>query len=216
MTPVPIDPVDVGFPFAGRWLVQNSPANRTPSHGTTLFASAHAIDFVPVDETGRTAPITAATLVRPEPPALFPGFGRPILSPVDGVVIAAHDAQIDHRAHRGLPSIGYALGQGGRARSGWTALAGNVVLIAVDTIVIALCHLRQSSIVVRSGDRVLRGEPIASCGNSGNSTEPHLHVQAMDHFDDTRLDPAHARPVPLTFDGRCPSNGEIVDAPRRR
>jgi len=40
--------VDLAFPFTGRWLVQNSPANRPPSHGTTLFATSYAIDFVPL------------------------------------------------------------------------------------------------------------------------------------------------------------------------
>ena len=42
--------VDLEFPFEGRWLTQNSPANRVPSHGTALLASSFAIDFVPVDE----------------------------------------------------------------------------------------------------------------------------------------------------------------------
>ena len=47
----PVSPsVDLAYPFEGRWLTQNSPANRVPSHGTTLLATSFAIDFVPVDE----------------------------------------------------------------------------------------------------------------------------------------------------------------------
>lgn|SRR5699024_1714266 len=38
-----------------------------------------AIDFVPVTETGRTAPITLSSLLKPEPVEGFSGFGRPIL-----------------------------------------------------------------------------------------------------------------------------------------
>ena len=57
--------IDLAYPFDGRWLTQNSPANRVPSHGTTLFASSFAIDVVPVSEAGRTAPISFASLVRP-------------------------------------------------------------------------------------------------------------------------------------------------------
>src|SRR5699024_5734339 len=75
------DSIDLDYPFVGRWLVQNSLANRIPSHGTTLFATSYAIDFAPVDDTGRTAPITLSSLLRPEPPENFPGFGRPILAP---------------------------------------------------------------------------------------------------------------------------------------
>jgi hypothetical protein len=78
--------IDLEYPFTGRWLTQNSPANRVPSHGTTLFGTSYAIDFVPVNDTGRTAPITFGSLVRPEPPERFPGFGRRVLAPIAGVV----------------------------------------------------------------------------------------------------------------------------------
>lgn len=74
--------IELALPFAGRSIVRNSPADRVPSHGTTRFASAHAIDFVPVGGDQRTAPITWASLLRPEPPERFPGFGRAIVAPV--------------------------------------------------------------------------------------------------------------------------------------
>jgi hypothetical protein len=75
---------DLEYPFAGRWLTQSSPANRVPSHGTMRFGTSYAIDFVPVDEAGRTARITLGSLLRPEPPERFPGFGRPLLAPSTG------------------------------------------------------------------------------------------------------------------------------------
>ncbi|MFC7788163.1 M23 family metallopeptidase [Microbacterium sp. MAHUQ-60] len=199
--------VDLEYPFTGRWLVRNSPADRVPSHGTTRFASSYAIDFVPVDESGRTSPVGLAALLRPEPPERFPGFGRPVLAPVDGEVIAAHDAEPDHAAHRGLPSIRYALTQARRAAAGWVALAGNHVLIDAGGIVIALCHLQEGSIAVRVGQRVRCGDPVGRCGNSGNSTEPHVHVQAIDRSVIER-----ASAVRATFRGAVPRNGRIVDA----
>lgn len=103
--------LNMAYPFTGRWLTQKSPANRVPSHGTARYATSFAIDFVPVDESGRTAPLTSASLWRPEPAAHFPGFGRPILAPVDGVVVALQSSEPDHAAFRGLPSIRYALTQ---------------------------------------------------------------------------------------------------------
>ncbi|HSN43618.1 MAG TPA: M23 family peptidase, partial [Propionibacteriaceae bacterium] len=131
----------MAYPFIGRWLTQNSPANRVPSHGTALYASSFAIDFVPVDESGRTAPITFASLLYPEPAAHFPGFGRPVLAPVDGVIVAAHHSEPDHAAFRGLPSLRYALTQSRRAAAGWPALAGNHVMIQTSGgPVIVLCH----------------------------------------------------------------------------
>src|SRR5829696_5599483 len=121
--------VELAYPFEGRWLAQNSPADRVPSHGTTLFATAFAIDFVPVDGRGQSAPITIGSLLRPEPPERFPGFGRPVLTPTGGLVVAVHDGETDHQSFRGLPSVGYALTQRRRAAAGWVALAGNHVLI---------------------------------------------------------------------------------------
>ncbi|WP_309064486.1 hypothetical protein [Microbacterium sp.] len=47
---------------------------------------------------------------------------------------------------------------------------------------------------------------VGRCGNSGNSTEPHVHVQAVDS-----RDIGTARAVPIRFNGRMPRNGEIVD-----
>jgi hypothetical protein len=200
--------VDLAYPFRGRWLTQNSPANRVPSHGTTLFATSFAIDFVPVDEAGRTAPIRLSSLLRPEPPERFAGFGRPILAPVPGVVVGVHHTAPDHHSFRGMPSVGYALTQRRRAAAGWGELAGNHVMIETrDGPVVAVCHLQRASVQVQLGQSVRVGEPLGRCGNSGNSTEPHVHVQAID-----RLDALSATAVPITFGGRLPRNGEIIEA----
>ncbi|MFJ4046618.1 M23 family metallopeptidase [Microbacterium sp. NPDC089987] len=199
--------LDLAFPFAGQWLVQNSPANRVPSHGTPLFASSYAIDFVPLGDHARTAPMRARSWVRTEPAQVFPGYGRGVLAPADGIVVAAEDAAPDHGAHRGLPSVGYAVSQRRRAAQGWAALSGNHVLLHIGDAVVALCHLQQHSLRVRVGEAVVAGQPLAGCGNSGNSTEPHLHLQAID-----RPDVGLARAVPVTFSGALPRNGSVVSA----
>ncbi|MCK6065661.1 MULTISPECIES: M23 family metallopeptidase [Microbacterium] len=198
--------IDLAYPFRGRCLVQNSPADRVPSHGTQRFATAFAIDFVPVDGAGRSGAITGRTLVRPEPADVFVGFGRPVLAPVTGTVVAVHDGEDDHAAFRGLPSLWYALAQAGRVAAGWQALAGNHVLIAPRSgVVVAVCHVRRGSIRVAPGERVAVGDGVGECGNSGNSTEPHVHVQAMDG-----TDPSSAAAIPVTFGGRLPAGGTIV------
>ncbi|WP_350270651.1 M23 family metallopeptidase [Brevibacterium sp. CBA3109] len=199
------DVLDMNYPFTGRWLVQNSPANRVPSHGTRLFATSYAIDFVPVDDSGRSAPFTFGSLLRPEPPENFVGFGRSVLSPVAGTVVASHDTERDHLSYRGMSSIGYTLTQKRRAEAGWLALAGNHVMIRCDGGVVVLCHLQRRSTRVRVGQHVEIGEEIGLCGNSGNSTEPHVHVQAIDSVD---IDNAAA--VPIAFNGAMPSNRGIV------
>lgn len=43
-----------------------------------------------------------------------------------------------------------------------------------------LAHLRQDSVTVAPGDMVTAGQEIGRCGNSGNSSEPHLHFHLQD------------------------------------
>ncbi|MCS5736242.1 M23 family metallopeptidase [Herbiconiux daphne] len=209
-------PLLLAFPFRGRWLVQNSPADRVPSHGTALYGTRYAIDFVAVDDRDRSAPSTWRTALATERPERFTGFGAPILAPVAGTVAVAHDGEPDHEARRSLLSqVPYALTQTRRIRSGIEAVAGNHVVLRVTPAgpFVLLAHLRAGSVVVRPGDVVAIGQTLGRCGNSGNSTEPHVHVQAVD-----TIDWAAARGLPIVFRaldggaGRLPRNAEVVDA----
>ena len=47
---------------------------------------------------------------------------------------------------------------------------------------------------IQVGQEVTSGLHLADCGNSGNATQPHVHVQVMDH-----RDPTVARGLPMTF-----------------
>ncbi len=200
--------MELDYPFHGRCLVQNSPANRVPSHGTNRFGTTYAIDFVPVDEQNRSARFTGTSLLRTEPPGKFVGFGQPVISPVAGTVVLADDHTEDHDAYRGVSSVGYALTQARRVAAGWGALAGNFLVVRDSSSgqYVALCHLRHGSTRVRVGQNIRAGTAVAQVGNSGNSTEPHLHVQAVDS-----LDFAQAAGVPLSFPDGLPRNGQIVD-----
>lgn len=179
-------PIIIALPFTGLWLAQNSPARRVPSHGTDVWGERYAIDFVGVDARRRTSPFRDwRTLLATEPPERFFAFGRAILSPVDGTVVEAHDGEIDHEARRSqLALVPYALGQGARVRQGVEAIAGNFLIIKTSgDAFVALVHLRAGSLSVVPGDTVTTGQPIGACGNSGNSTQPHLHLQIMDSPD---------------------------------
>jgi hypothetical protein len=208
------DPVLLSVPLPGSCRVQNSPANRVPSHGTDAFGSSYAIDLVPVDEHRRSAPRTWRGLVTTEPPEIFVGFGRPVLAPAAGTVVLAHDGEPDHEARRSqIALVPYALGQSRRAQQGAAGLAGNHVVIAIGTggPFVLLAHLQRGSLQVQPGQLVGLGVAVGRCGNSGNSTEPHLHLQVSDSTDWTR-----ARGLPFAFrrpDGSTwvPPNTQIID-----
>jgi murein DD-endopeptidase MepM/ murein hydrolase activator NlpD len=59
---------------------------------------------------------------------------------------------------------------------------------------VVLAHLRAGSIRVAQGESVVAGSELAACGNSGNSTQPHVHVQTMD-----AAEPFTARGLPMSF-----------------
>lgn len=97
---------------------------------------------------------------------LYAISGTPVLSPVDGVVTGVVD---------GLPDMEPL------AQQDTEHIAGNHVVIArqgdAETYV-GLAHLRAGSIRVRVGEKVLAGQPVGLVGNSGNTSEPHLHIHA--------------------------------------
>jgi len=190
--------VVISLPFTGRWLAENSPARRVPSHGTNLLGGRYAIDFVGVDHRHWTADRRDwRTFLSTEPVERFFAYGRPILAPAHGVVVQVHDGEIDHVARRSqLTLVAYAMGQPGRLRQGPTGVAGNYLIIKLrhSGAFVALAHLRAGSIRVAIGDEVTEGQPVADCGNSGNSTQPHVHVQVMDS-----ADLSVAQGVPMAF-----------------
>jgi hypothetical protein len=190
------DPVTLALPFRGTWLAENSPARRVPSHGTHLFATTYAIDFVAVRGRRTASTSNWRTLLSVEPAERFFAFGQPILAPAAGRVIEVHDGEPDHEARRSpLTLLPYALTQAARARQGPGAIAGNHVILELpDGAYVLLAHLRAGSLRVRVGDTVLVGHELAACGNSGNSTQPHVHIQVMD-----ARDPYTARGLPMAF-----------------
>lgn len=207
------DLIILSVPLSGPCRVQNSPADRVPSHGTDAFGSSHAIDLVPVDEQGRSAARTWRRLVAAEPPEIFVGFGRPVLAPAAGRVAVVHDGEPDHEGRRSqLTLLPYMVGQARRARRGAAGLAGNHVVLALgaDGPFVLLAHLQRGSVQVQPGQEVSVGRPLARCGNSGNSTEPHLHLQVSDSMNWNS-----ARGLPFAFrrpDGSTwlPASSQIV------
>lgn len=197
MAPVNRETV-ISLPFTGLWLARNSPARRVPSHGSDLLGERYAIDFIGVDDRRRTADRSDwRTLLSTEPMERFFAYGRPILAPADGVVVRVHDGEIDHAGRRSqLTLLPYMLGQPARLRQGVGAIAGNYVIIALrdSGAFVGLAHLRANSVCVAVGEKVTTGQYVAACGNSGNSTQPHVHVQVMDS-----PDLSVARGMPMAF-----------------
>ena len=187
----------------------NSPANRVPSHRTHAWGQTFAIDLAH-EPAGATRP---SGYRRPEE---FPGFGKEIVAPADGRVVIVRDRARDHRSRStaGLAMLMRFEGQLRQALGGGRLLAGNTIVLDLGGGVFAsLSHLKRGSARVEPGQRVRRGDVLALCGNSGNSSEPHLHFQLMDHH---RQSIAAGLPFEFTATehsgGRVPRSGELLNA----
>ena len=61
---------------------------------------------------------------------------------------------------------------------------GNTVILETkNKEFIVLAHFKFNSIVVKEGQEIMQGEVLGLCGNSGNSSEPHLHVSLQNVLD---------------------------------
>jgi murein DD-endopeptidase MepM/ murein hydrolase activator NlpD len=196
-------PVTVAPPVSGRWLALNSPATKVPSHGIRAYGQAYAIDLV-YDPADGSRPGFGGTPFRAA--SAYPALGQPVLAMVDGVVVKTSDGLRDHRARSNWLALLYMFAEGAvREIGGPRFVIGNHVVIRTDDGVFALvAHLRRGTIAVAVGDRVVAGQVIAECGNSGNTTEPHVHAQLMD-----RASAWTGQGIPFEYDGvPVPADGE--------
>ena len=205
-----LEPVALGAPVRGRWVVLNGPADRVPSHGTHGHGQTFALDLV-YDPDGTRPEFGHRPGFRD--PAEFPAFGQDVHAPADGVVVAVHDRARDHRTRSTWAAFAYmVLESFAREAAGSRFVLGNhVVLDLGDHRYAALAHLQRGSVGVQAGQRIRRGDVIGRCGNSGNSSEPHVHFQLMDN---RRALIAAGLPFVFARDGRkgsIPRNGEVID-----
>jgi hypothetical protein len=76
-------------------------------------------------------------------------------------------------------------------------IVGNhVVLEIAPSRYVLFAHLRQRTSLVRVGDHVECGQPLAQCGNSGNTSAPHLHLQVQSRVD---VDAPGVETFPMLF-----------------
>lgn len=204
------EPFEVDAPVTGEWFALNGPADKVPSHGVRFLGQEYAIDLI-VDSEERPTATWWPPMRRSES---FPAFGRPLLAVAGAEVVHVEDGARDHLSRGTYPALLHLFVEGlVRQAVGAHRILGNHVVLDLGGGVYALyAHLRRGSARVRPGDRVGPGRVLGECGNSGNSSEPHLHFQLMD-----AADPRLAVGVPFTWRGvGVPANGAAFSVPEHR
>ncbi|MEV6509581.1 M23 family metallopeptidase [Streptomyces sp. NPDC051642] len=145
------------FPLEGEWYVVQG-GGRPLNHHARIPEQRGAVDLVGLGRYGtRTRGDHELTA--------FAAYGRAVRAPCDGLVVSAEGSIEDQDAR-----------PGGRAR--YQPPYGNHVFVDTGREIVKLAHLRAGSLTVSLGETVRVGQLIGETGNSGNTSEPHLHLHA--------------------------------------
>lgn len=177
---------DLRLPFSGRWYVFWGGRSVDDNYHAADKGQRFAYDFV-IRRAGSTHTGDGAAL------ADYRCWDAPVLAPAAGRVARSVD---------GLPD--QAIG----ARDSANPAGNHVVLDLGNGEFAFLAHLRQGSVAVETGEAVARGQEVGRCGNSGNTSEPHLHfhLQTSATLGEGEGLPAQFRNY--TADGQAVARGE--------
>lgn len=120
----------------------------------------YALDILALNSFG-----TRAKGLYPKELEKYEIYGHPITSPCNGVVVEAEDGLTDLQPPEADPK---------NATGNYVALTCES---AEDTVVY-LAHMQEGSVAVEEGMHVEVGQLLGKVGNTGNTSEPHLHIHA--------------------------------------
>jgi hypothetical protein len=185
------------FPLKGSLAVANLPMSLAMHR--SVLSQEFAFDVAGVKQ-AQSGEFT--TSLKPNPTRLsdYLIFHREVMAIGDGTVIELGDKFPESKMNDPqiysekffaelveelLPEIGFL-----------NTVSGNYIIIDHGNSEFSFyAHLSEGSILVRVGEKIRRGDIIAKVGNTGHSTEPHLHFQLMDS-----QNPLEANGLPVVFE----------------
>jgi murein DD-endopeptidase MepM/ murein hydrolase activator NlpD len=164
---------ELRLPFDGVWHVLQGGRNRAENYHAVDYSQRYGYDFRILRQGLDHAGEGKAN-------ADYHCWGRPVVAPGDGVVVAAVDGVPDNEPGAPVPH---------------PELGNHVVIDHGNGEFSFLGHLERGSLRVEVSQAVQAGARIGACGNSGNSSEPHLHyhLQAGPTLDEGAGVPAQFR-----------------------
>tara|TARA_R110001599_G_scaffold335658_1_gene552886 strand:- start:1684 stop:2649 length:966 start_codon:yes stop_codon:yes gene_type:complete len=151
------------LPFKGEWTVFWGGDTEALNYHVTTPSQKGAFDLLIFDENGKSFSGDGSKNED------YYAFGKELLAPVAGEVVLVVDGVKDNKPGTMNPIF----------------VTGNTVIIkTANNEYLLLAHFKQHSIKVKQGDRVTQGQVLGLSGNSGNSSEPHLHfhIQNMEEM----------------------------------
>jgi hypothetical protein len=160
LPPAPARPVpdkhETGLclPFEGRWLVVWGGDTKELNQHHPVRCQRFAFDFLIKGKDGKT--YKNQGLHNED----YHAFGRKVLSPARGTVTDVISGVRDNAPGSMNP---------------YSALGNTVIIRHRKYEYSVIAHFKKGSIRVKTGDVVEPGQVLGLCGNSGNSSEPHIH-----------------------------------------
>ena len=171
----------MSLPFNGEWFVYWGGVTEAQNYHVREVTQQYAYDILKVKD-------GASHDGNPLLNESYFAYGEDIIAPCDARVVTVIDDVPDN-----IPG-----------ETNEKQLTGNTIVLQTDRDeYVLLAHLMKGSIFVEEGQDIRKGEILAKCGNSGNSTEAHLHISLQNAAD--MEDSIGAK---LYFD-RLEVNGEI-------
>ncbi len=149
----------LSLPFKGSWFTFWGGDTKEQNYHVVSQAQKHAFDFLIIGKYNRTYERSGT---RNED---YYAFGKPIYAVCDATVV---------RVETGIPD-----NKPGEMNAA-QPLGNSVVLKTEKEEYIVYAHFEEGTIQVKEGQQVTRGQRLGNCGNSGNSSEPHLHLHIQD------------------------------------
>jgi hypothetical protein len=151
--------IDLEFPLEdGLYIVGHGGSSPLINYHNVSKTQTFALDISKINLAG-----IRAWGAHPEELGRYAIFGENLYSPCDGQVLDVETGNPDMNP----------------PQRGDGHPAGNHVVLKCEGAEITMAHFKQSSIVVDSADGIKTGDLLGQVGNSGNTSEPHLHIHAV-------------------------------------
>jgi hypothetical protein len=142
------------LPFKGEWTVIWGGDTKELNYHVANEAQKNAFDIVVTDASGNSYKTDGKTNEE------YYAFGKELIAPCDGEIVMVVDGIKDNKPGELNPIY----------------IPGNTVIIkTANNEYLFFAHFKQNSIKVKQGQIVKQGQLLGLCGNSGNSSEAHLH-----------------------------------------
>lgn len=149
----------LSLPFKGEWFTVWGGDNKIQNYHVISNSQRRAFDFLVLGSNNKTYQRSGT---RNED---YWAFGKPIYAVCDALVVDVITGVEDNKPGAMNPK---------------QALGNSVTLLTDKGEYIVYAHFEMGTVKVVKGQQVKRGQQLGNCGNSGNSTEPHLHLHMQD------------------------------------